>query len=56
MNRKQPKTSRKLPAISDFIRNATPEEKERVYMDVMGRADERQRMVLDKAAESVKGR
>ena len=31
-------------SFSEFIRNATPEEKERVYTDVMKRATERQRL------------
>lgn len=31
-----------MSAFSDFIRNATPEEKERVYTEVMKRASARQ--------------
>jgi hypothetical protein len=35
---------------SDFIRNATPEEKEAVYMDVMKKATERQNAVTAPSA------
>jgi hypothetical protein len=35
-----------MSEFSDFIRNATPEEKERVYMDVMKKATERQQAML----------
>jgi hypothetical protein len=35
-----------MSSFSDFIRNATPEEKERVYTDVMKKAADRQNFLL----------
>ncbi|MDA3832508.1 MAG: hypothetical protein PF495_03850 [Spirochaetales bacterium] len=39
---------------SDFIRYATPEEKERVYMEVMDKVIEQQKAILE-AAERLEG-
>lgn len=36
-------------SLSDFVRNATSEEKERVYQDVMKKAWERQDRIIEKA-------
>ncbi|MDQ3040386.1 MAG: hypothetical protein M3R16_11405 [Pseudomonadota bacterium] len=38
---------------SEFIRNASPEEKERVYLAVMERACARQREIIERAAALV---
>jgi RNase P subunit RPR2 len=38
-----------VSAFSDFIRNATPEERARVYAEVMKKVAERQKAVLDAA-------
>ncbi|MFJ5295765.1 hypothetical protein ACIQAL_04450 [Pseudomonas sp. NPDC088368] len=35
--------------LSDFVRNATSEEKERVYQEVMKKAWERQDRIIEKA-------
>ncbi|WP_447651079.1 hypothetical protein [Pseudomonas abietaniphila] len=36
-------------SLSDFVRNATSEEKERVYQEVMKKAWERQDRIIEKA-------
>jgi hypothetical protein len=36
-------------SLSDFVRNATFEEKERVYQDVMKKAWERQERIIEQA-------
>jgi hypothetical protein len=36
-------------SLSDFVRNATSEEKERVYQDVMKKAWERQDRIIEQA-------
>lgn len=42
------KTVKSTP-FSDFVRNATSEEKERVYQDVMKKAWERQDRIIEQA-------
>lgn len=42
------KTVKSTP-FSDFVRNATSEEKERVYQEVMKKAWERQDRIIEKA-------
>jgi hypothetical protein len=39
----------KMRSLSDFVRNATSEEKERVYQEVMKKAWERQDRIIEKA-------
>lgn len=39
----------KVRSLSDFVRNATSEEKERVYQEVMKKAWERQDVIIEKA-------
>jgi len=45
---KKLKTVKSTP-FSDFVRNATFEEKERVYQDVMKKAWERQERIIEQA-------
>jgi hypothetical protein len=45
---KKLKTVKSTP-FSDFVRNATSEEKERVYQEVMKKAWERQDVITEKA-------
>jgi len=51
-DRRKPASSSRF---SDFIRNASAREKEKVYEQVLKRASERQRRVLEEANKDSKG-